>query len=314
VLFACGGGSAAAPGPAATPAPAPAAPPSFDYDATAPLDRADDGAAQRWDGIAIQPITYASPRGGRVRALVVAPDAAGTTRPAVILQHGKGVDKTALLGDAEVYARAGAVVVLIDAPDQRPAAMRIRDYADHGHDDELVVHTAVDLRRTVDLLIARGDVDAARIGFAGHSFGATQGAILAAIEPRIRALALIAPGDVTHVLRHGLTEELVGLRATIPPAAFDGYLAMMAPFDASVFLAKARPDAAVLLQFGAYDAGTTADVDASLAARSTARTEHHRYPTGHAITSIPAVCDRAAFFSRELGLPASDACARRPER
>jgi hypothetical protein len=40
----------------------------------------------------------------------------------------------------------------------------------------------VDLRRGLDLLVARNNVDAKRIGFVGHSFGAQCGNILDAVD------------------------------------------------------------------------------------------------------------------------------------
>lgn len=291
---------------AAPPRPAspPPAAPDFGYDAHAALDLRDDGAAERWDTIAIQRLSFASPRGGRVPALLVTPVEPGERRAAVLFQHGMGqLDKTELLPDAVLVARAGGIALLVDAPDQRPGAER---YADHQNDRELWEHAAVDLRRAVDVLVARTDIDAARIGFCGHSFGASEGAILAAVEPRIHAVALIAPGDLTRAIRESTAPPMVALRAHVPPRALEGYLGEMAPLDASRFLARVPATTSVLLQFGAYDAGTSERADAELAARSTGRTEQHRYPTGHFIVSIDAARDRLAFFVRELQLPHPD--------
>jgi len=278
-----------------------AGPPDFSYAAAAPLDVIAVGEPTRWDTVTIAAITYASPRGGRVPALVVAPVGPGTRRAAVVMQHGMGaLDKTELLPDAVALAETGMVCVLIDAPDQRPAALRSLDYADHSHDRELWEHATVDLRRAIDVVSARADVDPARIGFVGHSFGATQGAILAAIEPRLRAAALIAPGDLTRGIRESQAAAMVGLRAHVPPAALAGYLEEMAPLDASRFVARAPRSIALLLQLGAYDAGSSAAADAAFAAASTARTETRRYPTGHFIFSIPAARDRIEFLVHEL--------------
>lgn len=301
-LFVCTVVFAACAHPAAVERPAPAEP-DFQYDTHAPLDVQQDGEPRRWDTVEIQPISYASPRGGRVPALLVTPDPPGAARPAVIFQHGMGqLDKTELLPDAILVARAGGIALLVDAPDQRPPAARTVDYSDHAHDRELWEHATVDLRRAIDVLAARTDVDPERIGFAGHSFGASQGAILAAIEPRIRAAALIAPGDLTRAIRESTAAAMVALRAQVPRRALEGYLAEMAPLDASRFLRRAPATTAVLLQFGAYDTGTSQRTDDEFAAASTARTESRRYPTGHYIVSIEAARDRLAFLARELGL------------
>jgi cephalosporin-C deacetylase-like acetyl esterase len=277
--------------------------PDFTYDASAPLDVRDDGPAERWDSVAIQRLTYASPRGGRVPALLVAPVSSTGRHPAVVLQHGMGqLDKTELLPDAVLLARAGALAILVDAPDQRPASLRTIDYADHAHDRALWENATVDLRRAIDVLASRPDVDPARIGFVGHSFGASQGAILGAIEPRVRAVVMIGPGDFTRGIRTGSSESLVALRSQVPRPALDDYLARMAVFDASRYLSRAPASVAVLLQCGAYDANSSREADAELAAASTARTTSKRYPAGHFVTSIAAARDRLRFLAAALRL------------
>lgn len=300
--------------PAPSPAPTPRRAPDFTYDASAALDVQMAGPPDRWGDVEIAQLTFASPRGGRVPAILVSPAdrAAGEPMPAVILQHGMGaVDKTSLLPDAIVLARAGAIALLPDAPDQRPAAMRTIDFADHGHDPELWEQTAVDLRRAIDVLAARDDVDAQRIGFVGHSFGSSMGAILAAVEPRIRAFVLIAPGAYTSSVREGQTAGLIALRATVPEDALDRYLATMEPFDAPRWLAKAPATTPVLLQVAAYDPGVPTRVVDELVASSLGAAEVRRYPTGHFITSPSAMRDRVSFLGERLGLPrAADAMTR----
>jgi dienelactone hydrolase len=296
--------SPAAPPPAAPPPAAPTRAVDFTYDASQPLDVQLDGAPDAWDSIEIQRLSYASPRGGRVPALLVVPHGVSGRRPAVIFQHGMGfLDKTELLPDAILVARAGGVALLVDAPDQRPEKLRMFDYAKHEHDDELWEHAAVDLRRAVDVLAARPDVDAQHLGFVGHSFGGTQGAILSAIEPRIHAFVLVGAGDFTRGIREGQTEALIAVRRNVPPRALEGFLSSMAVFDSTRYLRKAPASAAVFMQFGAYDAGTSQRADDELAAASTARTTTRRYPTGHFITSPEAVHDRIQFLVEELHLP-----------
>jgi dienelactone hydrolase len=54
------------------------------------------------------------------------------------------------------------------------------------------IQIVVDLQRGVDLLTSRSDVDAKRIGYVGHSFGAVWGGVLAGVETRISAYVLMA--------------------------------------------------------------------------------------------------------------------------
>jgi cephalosporin-C deacetylase-like acetyl esterase len=45
----------------------------------------------------------------------------------------------------------------------------------------------IDLRRAVDLLIARPDVDQRRLAYVGINYGAAMGGLLAGVEDRIKA-------------------------------------------------------------------------------------------------------------------------------
>lgn len=49
----------------------------------------------------------------------------------------------------------------------------------------------VDLRRGLDLLLSRPDVDRHRVVYIGHSLGAQWGAILTSVDRRMKATVLI---------------------------------------------------------------------------------------------------------------------------
>lgn len=286
--------------------------PDFEYDARAPLDVREDSPPRTEGEIAFELLSFASPRGGRVPAMLVRPARPSPARvPAVVLQHGMGnLDKTELLPDAVLLARAGAVAILVDGPMARPAALVPRDYADHDHDPELWEHAAVDLRRAIDVLAARPDVDASRVGFVGHSFGGTMGAILSHVEPRLRAFVLIGTG--ASLTREILTSpRMAGVRARVPRPALDAYVAAMQSLDAEQHVAQALPTAHLLFQFGFYDEIVERDEAERIVAACRTPKESRSYPTGHFITSPAAMHDRLAFLARELGLPrADDAVAR----
>jgi dienelactone hydrolase len=59
---------------------------------------------------------------------------------------------------------------------------------------DLVAVTAVDLRRAVDLIQTRPEVDKKRLGFLGISLGGIIGGLFAGNEPRLQAVALWAAG------------------------------------------------------------------------------------------------------------------------
>src|SRR2546422_4823218 len=145
----------------------------FDYDRYLPLDVREVGIETR-DGVQVHDISYASPKGGRVTAYLVVPSGKGKFA-GVIFMHMRPGSRIIFLDEALSYARMGAVSLLIDAPFSRAGESK-RDFdptVTHPEiDRDIYIQTVVDLRRGVDLLLSRRDIDRKRIGFVGHSFGA----------------------------------------------------------------------------------------------------------------------------------------------
>ena len=59
---------------------------------------------------------------------------------------------------------------------------------------EITLRSAQDLRRGIDYLETRSDVDASHVAFYGLSLGAALGPIMTAVEPRFRASILLGAG------------------------------------------------------------------------------------------------------------------------
>jgi dienelactone hydrolase len=175
----------------------------FDYDPQAPLD-IQEGESWREGEVAYNDLTYASPKGGRVPATIMVPDGKGPFA-GIIVMHGMPSKRQDVYWVGELFARHGAVVILIDAPFARPGNWRP---ASRGvplfwseRDSEEQIQLIVDLRRAVDLLMARPDVDAERIAYVGGSYGGAMGGLLAGVEDRLQAYALMSGdgGLVTHL-------------------------------------------------------------------------------------------------------------------
>jgi hypothetical protein len=132
----------------------------FDYDDGASLDVR--VSFSHFDGgLRISELTYASPKVGRVPALLFVPSGRGPFA-GLIVQHGAPGNKEVSAFDADELARLRAVVIAIDAPFARrsgaPFAFTRRDRAEQ-------IQLIVDLGRAVDLLRARADVDDGRIAY-----------------------------------------------------------------------------------------------------------------------------------------------------
>jgi predicted esterase len=111
------------------------------------------------------------------------------------------------------------------------------------------VQLIVDLQRAVDLLLARDDVDSARMAYVGVSYGGAMGALFAGIERRLA-------GYVLRVGDGGLVAHFTG--ADDPPrppdvdqATWDRWLAAMRPIEPILFVGRAN--APVYFQSGEQD-------------------------------------------------------------
>jgi len=163
-----------------------AAGPRFDYDHSRPLELA---ASE----VALRNVSYRTLSGQRAEAIVVAPARAGRY-PGVLFVHWYGEpfqtsNRTQFLPDALELARHGVASLLVDAMWSSPRWFGTRKPAD---DFAASVAQVKELRRDLDLLTSLPEVDGKTIAYVGHDFGAMYGALLAAADPRPKALVFIA--------------------------------------------------------------------------------------------------------------------------
>jgi dienelactone hydrolase len=176
---------------AATGAVAAASP--FAYDARQPLEFVDRGRVNHGYPIAVHDISYTSGR-DRIAGLLVLPPRHGRL-PAVVYLHGTPGDRTTFLLEASWIAAHGAIGLTITAPSSvTPTPNGLKGLAALRWEVKLQTRDVTAIRRAVDLLRRRKDVDPSRIGFVGWSGGARTGAILAGVESRLRAVVLMSGG------------------------------------------------------------------------------------------------------------------------
>lgn len=276
----------------------------FDYDKAKPLDVEDKVIAQR-QGYSIHEITYASPVSGRVPAYLLIPASAGP-HPAVLFGHWGGGDMTEFLAEAEIYARAGAVCLLPDYPWVRPRKWRrtVQNYDKPELDKEIYRQAVVDLRSGIDLLFGRSDVDRARLGYIGHSYGAQWGAILTAVDRRIQAVALVAgvPNLDCIFMREG-DPDLKEFLKQFPPGQLEKYLEVQSSLSAVNYVGHSAPTP-LLFQFAAFDPNFNRDAMESYFAAASEPKKILWYDTGHELADPQAVLDRYTFLSGPLRLAA----------
>jgi dienelactone hydrolase len=269
----------------------------FGYDAKAPLDLRQEGSWK--DGtVTLRRITYSSPRGGRVPALVIEPAGKGPFA-GLIVQHGMPGSGADMAGVGERFAWLGAVVVLIDAPFARRSGDPVRfDDRDRREQIQLIV----DLRRAVDLLQARDDVDPDRIGYLGVSYGGAMGGLLAGVERRIAAFVLRV-GDGGLVEHFGSRKDSGGSLPPLSPERRERWLTAMRPIEPLKYVRRAT--APLLFQSGRLDdVVPPADARRYQAAAPESK-EVRWYDAGHFLPP-EADCDAVAWLARHIGTSAAD--------
>ena len=260
----------------------------FDYDRDAPLGFRDRGRINADYPIEIRDVSYASPKRGRVLGYLMVPPGKGK-RPAVIYMHGAGGDRRQFILPASWMAARRAVTLTIDSPLVRGAGPPAgRGLPALRRDRDVVAQNVVELRRAVDLLRSRPDVDPDRIAFVGYSAGARAGAILAGVEPRIRAFVFMSGGSAP-----------VSEYARRAPAAIrKDVRRILGQVDPLAYVAKAAP-AELYFQAGRTD---TVVPPAAVRALYRAASEPKQlkwYRAGHEL-NVQAYRDQLAWLEREL--------------
>lgn len=171
----------------------------FDYNPEFPLD-SEESVIEERGGIAIHDVRYNAATGRTFGAYLVMPPGAGRFAGIIYVHPGPGSRDT-FLDEAVMLARRGAVSLLVDAPwTEKAVATWGRTVTNPQNAVREHILTVIGLRRGIDLLAARPEVDAARLGYVGHSFGALIGGVLSAVEMRVRAYVLMAgTGSFTDV-------------------------------------------------------------------------------------------------------------------
>lgn len=270
----------------------------FEYDRTAPLDVKEVGTKDH-KGAKVVELTYPSPKGGRVPALLVLPRK-GTAKGAALYQHGRGegVNKSNFLDEAAYLASEHKIaVLLIDAPFERPKP----DQIPFGsiRDREVVIQNVIDWRRGIDLLEARPDVATERLAFVGHSYGGRIAGMMAGIDRRLDAVVVMATvADNVEWMRTTPEPAIAALRANAPKDDLEYYFKTIEPIEPKYFLPKAAPTR-LLFQFGLkeeYISKKEMDATAKLASEPK---EVRFYDAPHNLNT-EATTDRVNWIVKEL--------------
>jgi dienelactone hydrolase len=262
----------------------------FAYDRAAPLELQSSPIGTE-GGVAIHQVSYASPKGGRATGRLFVPQGGGPFA-GVVLAHGMPGNAEAFTGRGVYIARHGAVVIAIDAPFNRregpPMTFTPRDSVEQ-------VQLIVDLQRAVDVLLARPDVDPARLAYVGRSYGGATGALFAGVERRLKTYILASADG-------GITTRFTAPGAPPSPpeqqAQARAWLAAMQPIEGFRFVHRAN--APIFFQNGRRDQAVPVGRAEALHAAATGQKEVRWYDAEHPLNAA-AYVDQLRWLSQTVG-------------
>lgn len=239
----------------------------FDYDPQEPLDIQEGSVHDEEDGVKVYDISYMGAPDYRVPAFLVVPPGEGPFA-GVIFMHQGFESRNSFLNEAVALAKNGVVSLLVHHGSRRAVPDNYKKIV-------------VSLRRGTDLLVLRQDVDSSRLGFVGHSWGATFGGILSAVDKRYQTYILIA--GVPYFSEIWERKDLV-------------------PFDGIYYIGQATP-APLFFQLANQDEFVSRETALLYYEAASEPKQIKWYGTSHFFKNEEAQQDRLEWLSTELNLP-----------
>jgi dienelactone hydrolase len=275
----------------------------FDYDSKSALDL-QDKVIEDFDGGAIHNVTYTSPKGGTVSAYLILPKGKGPFATVLFGHWGNGT-RAEFIPEAKLYAKAGVVSLIPDYPwDRAGESRKSLDHYDRPEiDRDIQIQAVIDLRRGIDLLLARPDVDRKRLAYVGHSYGAQWGSILSAADQRMKVSVLMAGvAELADILLRSDEPGIVEFRKTQTAGQLEKYVAVNSSLDAIHFIGNAAP-IPLLLQFANYEQYFDKTSMQNYIAAASQPNKVLKYDTAHDLNDPQALQDRYDWLATYLDLP-----------
>ena len=171
----------------------------YEYDRAIPLKDSLSVAKSTTD-YTLYNLVYNSVHDQRVTALLSIPKSTTTPVPVIILMHGLGDHKAVdyvEYGNA-AFIKNGYAVLRIDFHehgDRKQDTYKFDLTGDYKYwTRNVMIQTVFDLRRAVDFIETRKELDASRIGYYGISLGGITGTIFCGVEDRIKVPVVALAG------------------------------------------------------------------------------------------------------------------------
>jgi dienelactone hydrolase len=221
---------------------------SFEYDLSSPIEAISSLVEKGTQGD-LHELSYRLPGCFKnARAWLMVPRQSGPS-PFVVALHGGGQDCDAFLAEAGLTAELGIASLLIDLPQARA----FPDFSRPDQDRDRFAETVISVRRGLDSLSLRPDIDMSRGAIVGFSFGAWIASIVAAVDARLKRVVFIAGVlRMSEFWRNSPHPDILRVRQGLEPSVMDNYAEASRGLDASEYLQRCS-NIPLLFQFGSGD-------------------------------------------------------------
>lgn len=255
----------------------------YNYDGNLPLNVYEEVIEERSDHKILK-VYFDSVNGERVPGLLSIPRKEGRV-PCIVFLHGYGGSKEDIIEAAGFVAKEGYAIMAIDAEyhgERREIGKELfsPDVADSVRS---VIQTVIDLRRAVDYLETKSEIDCERVGYVGGSMGGIIGAIFVGVEPRIKAAALIvAGGNISLMIRESQHYTMLSIRECLRGEGkpYEELQRMLDPIDPLNFIGNFSPRP-IVFHLGKFDEIVPAEAGRQLYEKAGEPKQIYWYDSGH---------------------------------
>ncbi|NQU52547.1 MAG: acetylxylan esterase [Bacteroidetes bacterium] len=196
----------------------------YNYDKTLPLSDSVEVIQDSTD-FQLSYITYQSVHNKMVSGLLSIPKNSNKPLPVIVLLHGKGDRKTVdyIEFGNDLLLKSGYAVFRIDISNHGDRIENDFDFDLTGDTKyrtrEIITQTVFDLRRAVDFIESKKELNAEKIGFLGISLGGITGTIFCGVDKRVKVPVLVLAGGQLNLMfgKKALSTETKDFTSIIEP-------------------------------------------------------------------------------------------------
>lgn len=248
-------------------------------------------------------VYFDSVNGERVPGLLSTPKGKENV-PCAVFLHGYGGSKEDIIEAAGPVAAEGYALMAIDAEyhGERREEGKALYSPDMNQSRNGMIQTIIDLRRAVDYLETRPEIDTEKIGYVGGSMGGILGAIFIGVEPRVKVAALlVAGGNMSLMIRESQHHTMPSIREHLETQgiSYEELQEFLDPVDPINLIANFSPRP-VVFHLGRYDRIVPTEAGEQLYRMAGEPKSVYWYDSGHDLPLELVLSRVLDFTDREL--------------